>query len=103
MAAHLQPLTPTVSTFLRSRIVIAAVSLTCHRAVLLSNTSLDGGDIFRILRRTIELLRAVSAVPYVSRTMRRRAIAALEAMNRQPLADNALMGELAMDETAAGT
>ena len=30
---------------------------------LVANTSLDGGDIYRILRRTVELLRAVSSVP----------------------------------------
>ena len=77
---------------------------------LLANTSLDGGDIFRILRRTIELLRSVAAVPYVSRTVQRRASEALRAMNRYPLADNALMGlpggvssaeEQAVDDTAA--
>ena len=59
---------------------------------LVANTSLDGGDIYRILRRTIDLLRSVSAVPYVSDGVKRRASAALGAMNRYPLADNALMG-----------
>ena len=42
---------------------------------LLSNTSLDGGDIFRIFRRTIELLRCVSQVPYVSEEVKRCATA----------------------------
>ena len=59
---------------------------------LLANTSLDGGDIFRILRRTIELLRSVADVPYVSDAVKERASAALRAMNRYPLADNVLMG-----------
>ena len=59
---------------------------------LLANTSLDGGDIFRILRRTIELLRSVASVPYVSPQVTNVAKDALRAMNRYPLADNVLMG-----------
>lgn len=49
---------------------------------LVANTSLDGGDLYRILRRTTELLRSVSAVPYVSDGVKRRASTALRAMNR---------------------
>ena len=59
---------------------------------LVANTSLDSGDIYRILRRTMELLRSITSVPYVSRGVQRRAAAGLRAMNRYPLADNALMG-----------
>ena len=51
---------------------------------------MTGGDIYRMLRRTIELLRSVAAVPYVSATVKRRAAAALAAMNRYPVADNTL-------------
>ena len=61
-------------------------------AALLSNTSLDAGDVYRILRRTMELLRSVSAVPYVAAGVKAAAAGALRAMNRYPLADNALMG-----------
>ena len=59
---------------------------------LLANTSLDGGDIFRIMRRTTELLPSVSAVPYVPPAVKALAASALRNMNRYPLADNALMG-----------
>ena len=70
-------------------------------AALLANTSLDAGDIFRIMRRTIELLRSVSQVPYVSSGVKKRAAEALRAMNRYPLADNALMGLPGMAEAEA--
>ena len=59
---------------------------------LLANTSVDGGDIFRIFKRTIDLLRSVSQVPYVSQDVKNTAAAALQAMDRYPLADNVLMG-----------
>jgi len=59
---------------------------------VMSSTSLDPGDIFRILRRTVELLRQVSLVPYVSTTVQQRARAALRACDRYPLSDNVLMG-----------
>ena len=59
---------------------------------LMGGTSLDPGDVFRILRRTIELLRQVSLVPYVSDAVAQRARQALRAMDRYPLADNAAMG-----------
>jgi len=61
-------------------------------ASLMSNTSLDPGDVFRVLRRTVELLRQVSLVPFVSENIQRRASLALRAMDRYPLADNSLMG-----------
>ena len=70
-------------------------------AELLSNTSLDGGDIFRIFRRTIELLRSVSQVPYVSDAVKSTARDALSSMNRYPLADNVLMGDLGTTAAAA--
>ena len=65
-----------------------------------SSPSLDGGDLYRILRRTIELLRGVSAVPYVSPGVQRRASAALRAMNRFPVADDTLMGVPSMTAAA---
>jgi len=58
---------------------------------LVANTSLDGGDLYRILRRSIDLLRGVASVPYVSETVQRRAGSALRAMNRFPVADDTLM------------
>ena len=52
---------------------------------LVGQTSLDGGDIFRILRRTTDLLRQVALVPYVSETVQTRARDAYRAMSRYPL------------------
>ena len=62
---------------------------------LMGGTSLDPGDVYRILRRTLELLRQVSLVPYVSEGVARRAREALRAMDRYPLADNAILGAAA--------
>ena len=49
--------------------------------------------------RTLDLLRSISAVPYVSDGVKSRAAAAMRAMNRYPIAENALMR---LPETAAG-
>ena len=56
----------------------------------------------RILRRTLELLRQVSLVPYVSEGVARRARDALRAMDRYPLADNAILGAAVEEEAAPG-
>ena len=68
---------------------------------LLANTSVDGGDIFRILKRTIELLRSVSQVPYVSDDVKNTAAAALRQMDRYPLSDDGLMGFSAKQKAPA--
>lgn len=62
-------------------------------ARLMANTSLDAGDVFRILRRTVDLLRQVALVPYVGESVKRRARLALSAMDRYPLADGVLTVE----------
>ena len=58
---------------------------------LMAGTSLDAGDIFRLLKRTVELLRQVALVPYASGSATERAREALRAMDRYPIADGALM------------
>ena len=60
-------------------------------AELMAGTSLDAGDVYRLLRRTAELLRQVSLVPYASAAATSRARRALEAMDRYPIHDGALM------------
>ena len=56
----------------------------------MGSTSLDGGDVFRVLRRTAELLRTVALAPALAPVLRRNARAALRAMDRYPISDNAL-------------
>jgi len=56
-----------------------------------AGTSLDAGDIYRLLKRTVELLRQVALVPYASGGATQRAREALRQMDRYPIADGALM------------
>ena len=58
---------------------------------LMAGTSLDAGDIFRLLKRTVELLRQVALVPYASGGATQRAREALRQMDRYPIADGTLM------------
>ena len=52
---------------------------------LCSNTSLDEGDIVRILRRTLDVLSQIPHVPYISDNLRTTAREAKEIMNRFPV------------------
>ncbi|MBE9114033.1 RNA helicase, partial [Nodosilinea sp. LEGE 07298] len=52
---------------------------------LCDNTSLDEGDIVRILRRTLDVLSQIPHVPYISETLRRNAREAKDLMNRFPV------------------
>jgi hypothetical protein len=47
---------------------------------------------------SIDLLRGVASVPYVSETVQRRAGSALRALNRFPVADDTLMSMPSADE-----
>lgn len=58
---------------------------------LVAGTSLDLGDLFRLLRRSLELLKTVSAVPYVSEAAKAAARAAVRACDRYPIAEDELM------------
>ena len=64
----------------------------------MAGTSLDAGDIFRLLKRTVELLRQVALVPYASGSATERAREALLAMDRYPIADGALMAVAGNEE-----
>ncbi|MFW6358471.1 MAG: DEAD/DEAH box helicase [Chroococcales cyanobacterium] len=52
---------------------------------LCDNTSLDEGDIVRILRRTVDLLSQLPHVPGISEGLRRNAIRAMQLMERFPV------------------
>lgn len=51
----------------------------CH------NTSLDEGDVVRILRRTLDLLSQIPHVPHLSESLRRNAYRAIQLIDRFPV------------------
>jgi superfamily II RNA helicase len=54
---------------------------------LIANTSLDEGDVVRIMRRTVDLLAQVPYCEAISEQLRKNARAALTAINRFPVAE----------------
>jgi superfamily II RNA helicase len=54
---------------------------------LIANTSLDEGDVVRIMRRTVDLLAQVPYCEAISEQLRRHARQALKAINRFPVAE----------------
>jgi len=52
---------------------------------LCENTSLDEGDIVRVLRRTLDVLSQIPHVPYLPNTLRQVARQAKDLMNRYPI------------------
>ena len=54
---------------------------------LISNTSLDEGDVVRILRRTNDLLSQIPYCEAVSRQLRNNAKAAMKLMDRFPVCE----------------
>ncbi|MDY6803861.1 MAG: DEAD/DEAH box helicase [Cyanobacteriota bacterium] len=52
---------------------------------LVDNTSLDEGDVVRILRRTLDLLSQIPHVPYASDALRKNAARAKQLMDRFPV------------------
>jgi len=55
--------------------------------VLISNTSLDEGDVVRIMRRTVDLLSQVPYCEAVSDQLRKNSRLALKAINRFPVCE----------------
>ena len=55
---------------------------------LIANTSLDEGDVVRILRRTVDLLAQVPYCEAISEQLRGNARLALKAINRFPVCDS---------------
>nr|AUG32154.1 DEAD/DEAH box helicase [Paulinella longichromatophora] len=54
---------------------------------LISNTSIDEGDIVRIIRRTIDFLAQIPHCPIISEKLRINALAALETIHRFPISE----------------
>jgi len=52
---------------------------------LISHTSLDEGDVVRILRRTLDFLSQIPYVPHVSDSLRRNACRAMQLIDRFPV------------------
>ncbi len=52
---------------------------------LFANTSLDEGDIVRILRRTLDLLSQIPHVPHLSPELQKNATRAIQLLNRFPI------------------
>jgi superfamily II RNA helicase len=52
---------------------------------LCENTSLDEGDIVRMLRRTIDVLWQIPQVPHLSETLKNKAKQAIALMKRFPI------------------
>lgn len=50
-----------------------------------ANTSLDEGDVVRLLRRTLDLLSQIPHVPHVSRSLQRNAYRAMQLLDRFPV------------------
>ncbi|MAR07765.1 MAG: DEAD/DEAH box helicase [Cyanobium sp. NAT70] len=59
----------------------------CGWADLIANTSLDEGDVVRIMRRTVDLLAQVPYCEAISEQLRSHAREALNAINRFPVAE----------------
>jgi len=55
---------------------------------LCANTSLDEGDVVRILRRTLDFLAQVPHVPYLPNKLKQTAIAAIRSIDRFPVSES---------------
>ena len=74
----------------------------CSWAELKDAVALDDGDLVRLLRRTMELLRQLLLLrhPLLPRNLSAAARAALDAMNRYPVSDEFLMEARDQDDAA---
>lgn len=54
---------------------------------LCSNTSLDEGDVVRILRRTLDFLSQIPHVPHAAATLKTNAVRAIQLMDRFPVSE----------------
>ena len=67
--------------------LVEAWALGTSWSELISNTSLDEGDVVRILRRTVDLLSQVPYCEAISNQLRINARLALKAINRFPVCE----------------
>jgi superfamily II RNA helicase len=52
---------------------------------LCAKTSLDEGDVVRMLRRTVDILSQIPYVPTVSNSLKRNAVRAIQLLDRFPV------------------
>ncbi|MGF1536030.1 MAG: DEAD/DEAH box helicase [Elainellaceae cyanobacterium] len=64
---------------------------------LCANTSLDEGDIVRILRRTMDLLSQLPHMPHLPRSVKKNASWAIKLMNRAPIEESKGAGSADLD------
>ncbi|CAM9897264.1 unnamed protein product, partial [Discosporangium mesarthrocarpum] len=60
----------------------------CDWTELTESTSLDGGDLCRILRRSMEMLRQMPTLPGISPILKDRSVLAAAAIDRFPVSDD---------------
>jgi superfamily II RNA helicase len=70
-------------------------------AELCANTSLDEGDIVRILRRTVDVLSQIPNVPYLSAELRQNARRAVQVIDRFPINEMDVLKETVLVEESA--
>ena len=61
----------------------------CEWSELCQSTSLDQGDVCRLLRRTMEVLRQITLLPTLPKLVRDRARRAVDMMDKYPVSDDA--------------
>jgi superfamily II RNA helicase len=54
-------------------------------SMLCTNTSLDEGDIVRVLRRTVDILSQIPYVPTIAESLKRNAVRAIQLLDRFPV------------------
>lgn len=64
-------------------------------------TSLDAGDLVRILRRTVDLLSQIPHVPHLAQELQKNARRAQQLMNRFPISNTSLLPETAVEAVIA--
>jgi DSHCT (NUC185) domain len=69
--------------------LVESWALGCEWSELCQSTSLDQGDVCRLLRRTMEVLRQVTLLPTLPKLVRDRARRAVDMMDRFPVSDDA--------------
>ncbi|MEB3273911.1 MAG: DEAD/DEAH box helicase [Prochlorothrix sp.] len=77
--------------------LVEAWALGCSWWDLCSQTSLDEGDIVRILRRVLDLLNQLPYVPHIARELKRNASRAAQLIDRFPVRDLVVVPEAELE------
>ncbi len=78
--------------------LVEAWALGCSWWELCSHTSLDEGDVVRILRRVLDLLNQLPYVPHIDRELKRNAARAAQLIDRFPVRDLVVVPEEELGE-----